>query len=57
MPRNGIAGLSVTIAVMKYREQKQVGGGGIWLVRLHHCSSSKEVRTGTQTRQDPEGRS
>jgi hypothetical protein len=29
----------------------------IWLMNPHHCSSSKEVRTGTQTRLDLGGRS
>ena len=45
----------VTIVMMKHHEQR-ANWGGNGLFSLHfHCSSSKEVRTGTQI--EPEGRS
>jgi hypothetical protein len=41
----------ITIAVVKHHEQKYLGRKGvIWFILLHHCSSLKEFRTGTQTR-------
>jgi len=46
-----------TTAVMKHHDQKQFGKKGfLCLILPYHCSSSKEVRTGTQTGQEPEGR-
>ena len=48
----------VTIAVMKHHDQGNLGKKGfIQLTLPYHCSSSKEVRTGTQTWQEPAGRS
>lgn len=42
-----------TVAVLKHHNQKQVGRKGlIWLSLLHHCSSLKKARIGTQTGQE-----
>jgi hypothetical protein len=48
----------VTIAVRKHHEhQSNLGRNGfIQLMRLHHSSSSKEVRTGAQAGQESGGR-
>jgi hypothetical protein len=49
--------VKVTV-VLKHHHQSNFGREGfIWLMLPHHCSSLKEVRTGTQTGQAPEGRS
>jgi hypothetical protein len=45
----------VTIAVMKHHDQKQLGEERVYMA--YQCSSLKEVRTGTQARQEPGGRS
>ena len=48
----------VSIAMMEHHDQSNIGKKGfIWLTLLHHSSSSKAVRTGTQTGQEPRGRS
>lgn len=48
----------VTIAVFKYHDQSKLGRRGfIQLILPHHSSSSKEVKTGTQSRQEPGDRS
>jgi hypothetical protein len=48
----------VTIAVIIHHDQSNLGKRGfIWLTLPHHCSSSTEVRKGTQTGQEPGGRS
>jgi hypothetical protein len=45
----------VTIVVMKHHDQSNLGRKGlIWLTLPHHCSSFKEVRTGTQAYRNPE---
>jgi hypothetical protein len=47
----------VTIAAMKHYDQTNWGRKGfIWLTLPHDCSSSKEDRTGTQTKQEPGGK-
>jgi hypothetical protein len=55
----GLVLVRVTIAVMKHREQSYLEKKKefIWLILPHHSSSSKELRTGTQKGQEPEGRS
>jgi hypothetical protein len=46
----------VTIAVTKHHDQNNLGRKGfIRLTLPHHCSSSKESRTGTQAGQEPGG--
>jgi hypothetical protein len=48
----------VTIAVVKYINQKKHGGKGVFhLTVSHNRSSSKAVREGTQEKQEPGGRS
>ena len=48
----------VSVAVMKHHEQSNLGRKGfLWLALPQHCSSSKEVKTGTQVGQEPGGRS
>jgi hypothetical protein len=48
----------VTVAVVKHPDQRKLGRkGSICLTLPSHCSSSEEVRTGTQVRQEPGGRS
>lgn len=43
--------LGVTSAVMKYYDQSNLERRGfIWLTLPDHCSSSKEVRIGTQNK-------
>jgi len=43
---------------MKYHDQSNLGREEFFLLTLsHHCSSSKEVRAGTQARQEPGDRS
>jgi hypothetical protein len=50
--------VKVTIAVMKHHDQNNLGRKGfIWLTLPHHCSSWKEVGTGTKTGQESRGRS
>jgi len=50
--------LRVTIAVIKHHDQSNLGRkGSIWLTLPYHCSSMKEIRTGTQTGQESGGRS
>ena len=47
-----------TIPVMKHHFQKQVGEEKVYWLTLLYCSPLlKEVRTGTQTGQEPGGRS
>jgi hypothetical protein len=48
-----------TTAVMKQYDQKQLGGlkGLIWLILPYQFSSSKDVREGTQTEQEPASKS
>jgi hypothetical protein len=44
----------IAVAVMKHHDQRNLGRKGFtWLALPHHCSSSMEVRTGTQTGQEP----
>jgi hypothetical protein len=47
----------VAVAVKKHHDQRQLRKRLIWLTLLHHCSSPKEVRIGTQTGEEPGGRS
>lgn len=48
--KNGFL-VTVTIAVMKVHDQKQLGRiKFIWLMAAYHCSSFKEANAGTQTR-------
>lgn len=48
--------LRVTIAVMTHRDQSSVGRKGfIQLTLLHYSLLLKEVRSGTQTQQEPGG--
>lgn len=50
--------VSVSIAVMKHLDQKQVGEERfIWLTLPHYRSSLKEVKAGAQTGQELGGRS
>ena len=43
----------VSVSLMKHRDQKQVGEERLYQLTLpHYCASPKEVRTGTQTRQE-----
>jgi hypothetical protein len=50
--------LRVTIAAMKHYDQRNVGRKGfIQLILPRCCLSSKEIRAGIQTGQDPGGRS
>jgi hypothetical protein len=42
-----------TIAVMKHHEQKQLGEERVIWFTLPYHSSSKEIRIGTQTEQEP----
>lgn len=43
------------IAVMKYRDEKQVGEDRvIWVRLIYHCSPPKEVKTETPTDRDLE---
>ncbi|ERE75254.1 hypothetical protein H671_4g12780 [Cricetulus griseus] len=44
--------LSVSIAMRKHHDQKQLGKKRIYLTFPYHSSSLKEVRTGTQARQE-----
>ena len=45
-----------SIAVMKHYDQSNLGRKGfVWLTLPHHCSSLKEVRTGTQGRNKEAG--
>jgi hypothetical protein len=47
----------LSIAVMKHHGQSNLDKTGfIWIMLPHCCSSLKEVRTGTQTLQEPGGR-
>jgi hypothetical protein len=53
----GIVLVRVAMAVMKHHDQSTLEREG--LIRLllpQHCSSLKEIRTGTQTEQEPGGR-
>lgn len=45
------------IAMMKHDDQKLRREAFIWLTLLHHSPSSKQVRMGTQTGQEPRGKS
>lgn len=46
------------VAVMRHRDQKQVGEEKVFLAYFMYCSSSlKEVKTGIQTGQGSGGRS
>jgi hypothetical protein len=57
-PWNQLVLLRVIIAVMKYHDQSNLGMKEfIQLILPYHCSSSEEVRTGTQTEQESGGRS
>ena len=49
----------VSIATTKHHNHKASweSRGFIWLILLLYCSSPKEVRTGTQTKQERGGRS
>jgi hypothetical protein len=40
--------IRVSIAVTKDHDQKEVEEEKVWLTLSHHCSSSKEVRTGLE---------
>ena len=50
-----IASVRVSIAVMKQHDQKQLGGETVYLTSTSLLQSLKEVRTGTQTGQEPRG--
>lgn len=57
---NGSSFVSVTTAMMKHLSQKQLREGSIYFIYTpisQEGKSSKEVREGTQARQDPQGRS
>jgi hypothetical protein len=46
--------VKISIVVIKHHDQSNWRRKGfIWLTLPQHCSSSKEVRIGTQARQDP----
>jgi hypothetical protein len=48
----------VTVAVMKHHGQSNLWRKGlVWFMLHHHCSSSNEATTGTQTGQETRGRS
>lgn len=48
----------ITIAMLEHHDQRDLWRKGFsWLKLPHYSSSLKEVRTGTQTGQDPGGRS
>jgi hypothetical protein len=51
--------LRVSVAVMRHHDGKSNSGrkGFIWLILLHHSSSSKEIRAGIHTGLEPGGRS
>jgi hypothetical protein len=50
--------VNITIALMKLHDQRNLRRKGfICLTSLYHSSSSKEVRTETQVKQKPGGRS
>jgi hypothetical protein len=52
-PWNQLVLVRVIIAVMKYHDQSNFGRKEfIQLIFPYHCSSSEEVRTGTQTGQE-----
>ena len=48
----------VSVAMAKHHNQKQLGRKGFIGLSLlpHYCSSLKDIRTGTQTGQEPRGR-
>jgi hypothetical protein len=48
--------VKVSVAAMKHHDQN-ARKGLIQLSLPHSCSSPKEIRAGTQTGQEPEGRS
>jgi len=50
--------LRVTLVVMKHHDQSNLGREEFILLSLpHHCSPLKEIRTGTETGQEPGSRS
>ena len=52
----GIVLVKVAFAVMKQQYQRHLGRKAcVQLTLLYHCSSLRDVRTGTQTGQKPRG--
>jgi hypothetical protein len=49
--------VKVTIAGMKFAWPKQLGKERIYFAYTYHCTSSEDIRTGTQTGQAPGSRS